>query len=471
MTVGTVVGIVPCDFPPCDGAPPPDAHELKKLAADAGRGSYQHQSWVSTERGTPTLLEALSPTRALPFQPGSAHVVFSCRAAGGGLAGTSFFWYEAQRLLKPNGLLFIENQHARQPIKIPPPHRFCMEQLSEMDAPWFVATASDSHGLVHHNYLGTLRCFRRLPLAACKALKAGQAAPVCRHGQQRGAGVEECLTPDGEPARASAQTASPEPYGRAAFERLVDGMAAWLSLTKLEMRRLAAEDERHARASVLPPTRAVVALRRYPQPAANVRVVTVLVVGMPDRAFARVLRSRATQFWGIAASGVRVMSVASGAQSVAPPGTIVHDLCSRPLPVHPRSFDVIVLHDASELMAACARAWSGRARRGRSGSGRGAESAIEDLRRQGGERGGGDEDAPLRHLLLELKRLSRPGRLGLVALTGTRESLERSAREHLTTEETASALWARLNVSWLGCLPQMSSLTACAARVGVSRGR
>ena len=81
--IGTVVSVVPCDFPPCEGMAPLTSTQHEWEAKYSGRGSYQHQSFVSTERGAPTLLDVLTHERALPLQSGGLHAIFSCRAAGG----------------------------------------------------------------------------------------------------------------------------------------------------------------------------------------------------------------------------------------------------------------------------------------------------------------------------------------------------------------------------------------------------
>ena len=365
-------------------------------------------------------------------------------------------------MLRPNGLLFIEPSiytgagsklSAAQQVQFSSVHaaHFCMEQLPVSAWPHFVAeTASGGH----HNYLGQLRCFRRLPLAACGAFRAGRAAPACRL-LQRGVGVEACLTNDTEPTEPK-EVVRFSAHSRAAYEQLVDAMTPWLEFPKTAMQRLIADDEHEARVSVLPVRLDVrkypVTIRRYPTATPNARVMTVLVAHAPSGVLARVLRSRAMQFWGMAANGVHVMSVAAHAHSPAPAGAIVHDMCSRPLPVHPRAFDIIVLHDALSHAEKCTQ-W---------------QEAHESSKRDGD--GANDSDSRrssvLLHLLLELKRVSRPGPLGLIVLTGD-ENLERRVRANLT-EEVRRVLRTVLNASWLGCMPPREGLAACAARVGVS---
>ena len=160
-------------------------------------------------------------------------------------------------------------------------------------------------------------------------------------------------------------------------------------------------------------------------PANSSRAVTVLSVEAVDDGFSRALRARAPSLWGIVPGGVHTLSTTRHRHWVAPPGAVVHDLCARTLPVHPRGYDIIVLHNATALARHCASS-----------------------------RRGSTRAAALRHAALEVLRLSRPTHLGLIVLSGDAE-LEAHANDYLGGGAAGNDLreaLASLNVSFLGCV-------------------
>ena len=380
---------------------------------------YFQQTWISVERGSPLLLQTASQSRELPLQAGSFHAVFSCRTAGGGLLPLPWYWLEVQRILKPGGYFFVEPA-PRAVNSIPNTSRFCMvrENVTEaITTRYYVRPNWKTYPLRMHIY-------RRLPLKECTLADV----PVCRTATD-GEAVETCVTPDHSQKHDDVDAAS---IRGDRWEELVEAMTPWLrGASREEMAALREQDERNVfrpPAHLRHPLEPTLSLFTDKFPANSSRAVTVLSVEAVDDGFSRALRARAPSLWGILPGGVHTMSTTRHRHLVAPPGAVVHDLCARTLPVHPRAYDIIVLHNATALARHCASS-----RRGLMGV------------------------AALRHAALEVLRLSRPAHLGLIILSGDAE-LEAHTRDYLggggasaADKDLCEAL-ATLNVTFLGCV-------------------
>ena len=380
-------------------------------------GEYYQQTWISVERGAPLLLQTASQSRELPLQAGSFHAVFSCRTAGGGLLPLPWYWLEVQRILKPGGYFFVEPGSRNMGGALPNMSRFCMvrENVTEpITTRYYVHPRWRTYPLRMHIY-------RRLPLKECTLADV----PVCRTATD-GEGVETCVTPDHSQKHDGGVAAS---IRGDRWEELVEAMTPWLrGASREEMAALQEQDEGNV---FRPPTRLrhplepTLSVYTEKFPANSSRAVTVLSVEAVDDGFSRALRARAPSLWGIVPGGVHTLSTTRHRHWVAPPGAVVHDLCARTLPVHPRGYDIIVLHNATALARHCASS-----------------------------RRGPTRAAALRHAALEVLRLSRPTHLGLIVLSGDAE-LEAHANDYLgggaAGKDLREAL-ASLNVSFLGCV-------------------
>ena len=388
-----------------------------------GGHGYGVQSYVSVARGAPTVLDFITADRQMPLKAGSFHAILACRAAGGAIPAFEWFWFELQRLLKPGGFFFMENEVKGSP-KLPDPKLFCMEAAK---APLGIASRYFVRGKWRTSD-NSLRVFRRLPLAQCPWLESLNIT-ICRRKDGQSPSVEACLTPDNEPM---GQATSVSGYASTAWEELVDQMEPWLRRTESELAVLRKQDA----ALIFKPPRdnwtevdASLSIFRPNQlPPQASRVVSVLSINAADHAFATALRARASRYWGMVSGGVHATAVAPHFRSAAPDGAVVVDLCRRALPTHPRAYDIVVVSAAHAAFKPCISRLS-------------SEAEVVEL---------------LKHLALEWLRVSRPGPLGLLVLEG-HETFAGSVRE-------AHATWgASLNVTLIGCVSKRHS-HACVLR-------
>ena len=418
--VGTTVSVTPME---------------ERTSSDKNGHGMGVQSFVSVERGTPTMVDYSWVTHQLPIQPASFDAILACRACGGNLMQYSWFWYEAQRLLKPGGVLFIENEHARDPIPTPPPLNFCMELVPntpKTNGEWGGELNWDDRYIGGHwrMYHPRMRAFRKLSLANCTL--AHSERKLCKRTDGKSEAIENCLTPDtnasehstGSAAHAAQSSHSKRDSTSASnWEGLVRGMEPWLQLSDAELETLRQEDAQPALDAPQPGARLDPSLVVIKPIAPNAtRVVSVLSVNAADHAFSNALRARSPRLWGMVPGTIKPTAITPSFQHAAPRAAIVNDLCRRPLPVHPRAYDVIVIEDAPGLQHHCAKV---------------ASLYSQPL------------TETFTHVALEIMRISRPGPLGLVVLAGDAAfaSSVRDAYAQLTQLNHTRAL----RISLLGC--------------------
>lgn len=437
----------------------------------SGGGEYWMQTYLSVERGSPTLTLRAGPTLPVPVQAGSFHSVFACRASGGALLNMDWFWIDVQRVLKPGGVLLTEGirQH---PGKMSPAAKFCMKAVEPPGD--FTNRFYTARGWAM--FKATLSAFVRLPLSECNWTTH---YPICNATasttrKQANIAFPMCLTPDSSAPSAlvAATLEDTDVWGAGAvppapppthpphapshmslmrpWDALVESMEPWLKRTPSQLAELRAHDELiHFKP---PPGQKIdKSLSVFPtNPVNSSRAVTVLDIHAADHGFVRALRARATRWWGISPASVHPMFTTPHTKSSAPSGAVVHDLCYRPLATHPRGFDIILLNEALLLAKHCAR------------------------RREWHRESSAQVDA-LRHFALELLRLIRPGEFGIFVLGGGAE-LEFELKTHFgpwkmgaASDSNSSgasevrAAFVKLNLEFLGCVAHGGS-RACMIR-------
>ena len=169
----------------------------------SGGGEYWMQTYLSVERGSPTLTLRAGPTLPVPVQAGSFHSVFACRASGGALLNMDWFWIDVQRVLKPGGVLLTEGirQH---PGKMSPAAKFCMKAVEPPGD--FTNRFYTARGWAM--FKATLSAFVRLPLSECNWTTH---YPICNATasttrKQANIAFPMCLTPDSAPSALVAAT-------------------------------------------------------------------------------------------------------------------------------------------------------------------------------------------------------------------------------------------------------------------------
>lgn len=388
----------------------------------AMRAGYYAQTEIATERGAPLVLESVGAEWRLPFAAGSFHILLACYAAGGSLPRLAAFWFEAQRLLVPDGLIFLDSsKHTSTPNTLD----YCIEKLPH-GVKYTNRYVEPGTHRGHRKWLtfnASLRVYRRLSEARC--------AEVHRHGR-RGCTTEEaydgsaegraffaCLTPDFTEA---SPAVAPQQADDSDWDAVIAHFSPWLQLSPEKAAVLEKIDEQ-----VLirpPPGKKAPHLtmfqydRLMSDPNVS-RAVSILSIEAPDGAFMHALRRNVRQMWAMHPFTLHETRLAlpGGARTrsgFALPATLLLDACAQPLPVHPRAYDIIAVYDPIVLARRC-------------------------IARSIGQHH--QQVVVLRHAMFELLRVIRPGPLGHFVLVFTNATSSDDVREAgVTLNDPQSAL-------------------------------